>query len=419
MIGKYDITSVHARQIFDSRGNPTIECDVHCGKGFGRAAVPAGASTGKHEALELRDKTRAYYGMGVQKAIDNIHQLIAPKLIGKDVRDQDGIDKLMISIDGTPNKKRLGANAMLAVSLACCKAAASAKEAGVYEHIGQIYTHYEPHYVTPVPFFNIINGGRHANNKLSIQEFLLVPKAKTFTEAMRIGTEVYHELKLLLDKKFGAVGVGDEGGFAPPLKKTTEALDFIMKAAKASGHSKDTALAMDAAASEFYKSKKYKLDGKQMGTDRLIKFYEKLVADYPIVSIEDPFQQDDYKAFARLTELMGEDVQIIGDDIFVTNTERIKEGIRRRAANAVLLKVNQIGTLTETFEAAELARHSGYRLMVSHRSGETTDDFIADLAVGIEAKEIKAGAPCRGERLAKYNQLLRIEEQGVPYAKWF
>ena len=419
MIGKYDITSVRARQIFDSRGKPTIECDVSCGKGFGRASVPSGASTGKHEALELRDKGKAYHGKGVTKAVDNIHQLVAPKLIAKDVRDQDGIDKLMINIDGSANKRNLGANAMLAVSIACCKAAASAKEVAVYEHIGQIYTHYEPVYHTPVPFFNIINGGKHSNNKLDVQEFMLVPKAKTFAEAMRIGTETYYELRKLLEKKFGVVGVGDEGGFSPPLKKTTEALDFILKAAKSAGHSKNIAIALDVAASEFYKSKKYRIDGKQLAPTKLMDYYESLVTKYPIISIEDPFHQDDFKSFSDLTVRIGESVQVVGDDLFVTSTQRLKEGIRTSAGNAMILKVNQIGTLTEAFEAAGLASHSKYKIMVSHRSGDTTDDFIADLAVGIEAKQIKAGAPCRGERLAKYNQLLRIEEQGIDYAEWF
>ncbi|MCK4327878.1 MAG: phosphopyruvate hydratase [Candidatus Diapherotrites archaeon] len=419
MIGKYDITSVRARQIFDSRGNPTIECDVSCGKGFGRASVPSGASTGKHEALELRDKGKAYHGKGVLKAIDNIHQLVAPKLIAKDVRDQDGIDKLMINVDGSANKRNLGANATLAVSIACCKAAASAKEAAVYEHIGQIYTHYEPTYHTPVPFFNIINGGKHSNNKLDVQEFMIVPKAKTFGEAMRIGSETYYELKKLLEKKFGVVGVGDEGGFSPPLKKTSEAIDFIMKAAKSAGHSKNVSIALDVAASEFYKSKRYRIDGKQLPPTKLMDYYEKLVESYPIVSIEDPFHEDDFKSFAGLTERIGQEVQIVGDDLFVTSTQRLKEGIRMCAGNAMILKVNQIGTLTEAFEAAGLAFHSSYQVMVSHRSADTTDSFIADLAVGIEAKQIKSGAPCRGERLAKYNQLLRIEEQGVPYAEWF
>ncbi|MBN3036846.1 MAG: phosphopyruvate hydratase [Candidatus Diapherotrites archaeon] len=416
MIGKYEITDIKARQILDSRGNPTVECWVKTGKGTGIASVPSGASTGKHEAVELRDGEKEYNGLGVTKAVKNISRIEA-KLMGHDARDQDGIDRIMMEMDGTPNKSHLGANATLAVSMAVCRAAASSKEGEVYDHIGIIYG--ARNFVLPVPFFNVINGGQHAGNALDIQEFMIAPiGAESFSEALRIGSEVHHSLKGILHSKYGvnAVNVGDEGGFAPPMKKSKEALDALVAAVKKSGHYKKVGICMDAAATSFQKGKKYKLDGKVMDAEGLTEYYESLAAKYPIIAIEDPFGEDDYDAFAMLTERIGENVQITGDDIFVTNNERLKDGIMCRAGNALLLKLNQIGTIIEAFDAAHLARHAGYSIMVSHRSGETCDPFIADLAVGIGCGQIKAGAPCRGERLAKYNQLLRIEEHDLPYA---
>jgi len=420
MIGKYDITSVKSRQILDSRGNPTVECDVYCGKGFGRASVPSGASTGSHEAVELRDGYKDYHGLGVLKAVENV-MLIGQKLVGQDVRDQAGIDRISKDLDGTPDRSKLGANALLAVSIAVNKAAASAKEAMVYEHIGHIYTHSEPRYCTPVPFMNVINGGAHAGNKLDIQEFMIVPRAQSFSDALRFGTETYHELKNLIGKKHGkeATNVGDEGGFAPPLTKTEEALDFLVKAAKKAGHAKDIFIAMDCAANHYYRKGKYKLNRKTFTPEKLIKYYSKLVEDYPIVSIEDPFHEEDYASFSALTAAIGEKVQVVGDDLFVSKESRVRDGIREQSANCVLLKPNQVGTVIDAFQTAQLASHSNFGVMVSHRSGETCDDFIADLAVGIGCKQIKTGAPCRGERLAKYNELLRIEEQDVEHAEWF
>ncbi len=420
MIGKYDITSVKARQILDSRGNPTVECDVYCGKGFGRASVPSGVSTGSHEAKELRDGYKDYNGLGVLKAVENT-MLIGQKLIGQDVRDQSGIDRTSKDMDGTPDRSNLGSNALLAVSIAANKAAASAKEAMVFEHIGHIFTHAEPVYATPVPFFNVINGGAHAGNKLDIQEFMLVPKAKTFSEALRISTETYHALKKVIAKKYGAeaTNVGDEGGFAPPLKKTEEALKLLQSAVRKAGHTKQISFALDCAANHFHKNGKYRLDGKTMAPEKLIKYYTKLVDDYPIVSIEDPFHEDDYPSFTALTKAIGDRIQIVGDDLFVSQESRVRQGISEQAGNCVLLKPNQVGTITDAFQTAQLANQSNFGVMISHRSGETCDDFIADLAVGMGCKQIKAGAPCRGERLAKYNELLRIEEVGIEHVEWF
>ncbi|MCD6414527.1 MAG: phosphopyruvate hydratase [Candidatus Diapherotrites archaeon] len=417
MVRKYEIIGLDARQVFDSRGNPTIECTVNVGKGAGSARVPSGASTGKHEAIELRDGGKEYNGKGVSKAIANINKIIAPQLIGMDVRGQEEIDKILIELDGTPNKSRLGANATTAVSLACCRAAANAKQIGLYHHIGSISHEWE--FKVPVPFFNIINGGVHSGSKLAVQEFMLAPKTKSFAKAMEVGVEVYHELGEMLKKKYGksATNVGDEGGFAPPISKTEEAIKLILKAVKASGHEDEAYLSLDVAASEIFKKGKYHIDGKALSADGLLKFYEKLIQNYPIMNIEDPFYEEDFKEFAKMTDAM--DIQVTGDDIFVTNVERIKHGIQVRACNALLLKVNQIGTLTEAIQAAKMAQQSDYRIMVSHRSGETSDPFIADLAVGIGAEQIKSGAPCRSERLAKYNRLLEIEREGVSYVGWF
>ncbi|MCD6522526.1 MAG: phosphopyruvate hydratase [Candidatus Diapherotrites archaeon] len=419
MIGKYEITAVRARQIFDSRGNPTIEVDVQSGKGFGRASVPSGVSKGKLEAVELRDGGKAYNGLGVLKAVENI-KMIEKELLGRDCRDQEGIDHLLIELDGTKNKSHLGANTILAVSMACAKAAASSKECWLYEHLSPIYEHAGIEFKMPIPFFNVINGGKHAMNKLPIQEFMIAPiGAESFSEAMRISTETYHALKSILQSKFknAAIGVGDEGGFVAPIKTAEEALKLLEAAVKKAGHKKKVAFAMDVAASSLYKSKKYNMGTKKMSSEQLLKYYIKLVEKYPIINIEDPFHEQDFDSFAALVEAIGENVQITGDDIFVTNAERIVLGIRKRAANALLLKLNQVGTVSEAMSAARMADRAGWNIMVSHRSGETCDSFISDFAVAIGAKQIKAGAPCRGERLAKYNQLLRIEEHTqAPYA---
>ncbi len=422
MLDKYVILDVKARQILDSRGNPTVECDVTTRGGFGRAAVPSGKSRGRHEALELRDGGKAWHGKGVTKAVDNVNKIIAMKVMDMDSRDQEGIDFAMRNLDGTPNKSRLGANAILSVSMASAVAAANTKGQALYKHLNSLFG--SPEMVLPVPFFNIINGGEHAGNKLAIQEFMIAPiGAKSFSNALRIGSEVYHTLKSLLEDKYGktAVNVGDEGGFAPPMKKTKEALDMLVKAVEKTGYDKEIKLSIDAAASSFFNGKYYVIDGKRMKTEKLKTFYEKIASDYPIINIEDPFQEEDFNAFSELVESIGSDVQVTGDDIFVTNPERIKKGILHNSANALLLKLNQIGTLTEAFQAAQLAYDNKWFVMVSHRSGETEDTFISDLAVAISCGEIKAGAPARGERTAKYNRLLRIEEDGLDYAgkRWF
>jgi enolase len=411
---RFKISKVAAREILDSRGNPTIEVDVLTkGGGFGRACVPSGVSVGAFEALELRDgdETR-YRGNGVLKAAANVNEIIAPAIIGCDSRDQKLIDLKMIEIDGTDNKSRLGANAVLGVSLAVAKAAAGTAGMPLFAYLGG-----EKACVMPVPLMNVINGGRHAGNELKLQEFMILPiGADSFREALRMGVEIYHSLKDILKKEYGpsATNVGDEGGFAPPIKFTRQALDILLKAIDAAGFTqgRDVILANDAAASEFYdeKKKKYDIDGKQLSANELIDFYVDLVNDYPIRSIEDPFQEEDFENTAELTKKIGRKVQIVGDDIFATNMKRLKRGIEMGAANALLLKVNQIGTLTEALEAASLSLKSGYKVIVSHRSGETEDQTIADIAVGINSGQIKAGAPARGERTAKYNQLLRIEE---------
>ncbi len=419
MLDRYEITSVKARQVLDSRGNPTVECDIRTrGGGFGRAIVPSGKSTGKHEAVELRDGGLDWNGKGVSKAVKNVNDIIAPKIVGTDCRNQEALDYTLIALDGTPNKAKLGANAILSVSLANAVAAASTKDTPLYYHLNALFG--KPEMTLPVPFFNILNGGEHAGNKLAIQEFMIAPiGAKTFSEALKMGVEVYHELRTILIEKYGktAVNVGDEGGFAPPLKKTKDALDLIMEAIHRQGYENEIRLSIDAAASTFWTGKYYKIDGKRMKTERLLKFYTDLIEEYPIINIEDPFHEEDFDSFSMLTERVGKDVQITGDDLFVTNPRRIEQGIIRKSANAILLKLNQIGTLTEAFQAARLAYDNDWYVMVSHRSGDTEDTFIADLAVAISCGEIKAGAPARGERTAKYNRLLRIEEEtGFNYA---
>ncbi|MFO8015483.1 MAG: phosphopyruvate hydratase [Candidatus Woesearchaeota archaeon] len=402
------ITKVKAREILDSRGNPTVEAEVHTKGGVGREEVPSGASTGVHEALELRDNTSRYDGKGVLKAVRNVNEKISRKLKGMDVRNQEEIDEAMLDLDGTKNKSRLGANAILGASLACARCSSAVQKKPLYTILGGKN-------IMPIPFMNIINGGKHADNRLSIQEFMIAPMAKTFSERLRLGAETYHELKRRIAKKYGkdSTNVGDEGGFAPNLKTTREALDLLMETMEALGHENHIRIAMDAAASEFYNKKKesYHVDGKRMGREKLISFYEGLIYDYPIVSLEDPFDQDDLMPHSELMERCVRKVQIVGDDLLVTNPARIRMALKRKLCNALLLKVNQIGTLTEAKEAAKLAMDNRWDVMVSHRSGETSGNFIADLAVGLGTGQIKSGAPCRSERLAKYNQLLRIEEE--------
>jgi len=398
---------VKGREILDSRGNPSIEVEVFTDCGFGRAMVPSGASTGAYEALELRDKESRYGGKGVTKAVNNVNNIISDCIVGIDVRAQRDVDRLLTELDGTPNKSNLGANAILGVSIAVARAAANSIDVPLFQYLGgsNVYT-------LPVPVMNVINGGRHAGNELSIQEFHILPiGAETFSEALRIGVETYHELENVLRASYGpgATNVGDEGGFAPFLTTTSEAFDAIMKAVDIAGYDKEIRLGMDCAASEFFKAGKYTLDGKTFSNIELMDYYEQLVNSYPIVLIEDPFEQDSYDDFARLTSRFSPEV-IVGDDIFVTNTDRLAKGIEMCAANSLLLKLNQIGTISEAFDAATLAFRNGYSVVVSHRSGETEDSTIADVSVALGSEFIKTGAPARSDRNAKYNQLLRIEE---------
>jgi enolase len=403
----YLIKSLNAREILDSRGNPTLEVEVKTRGGYcGRAAVPSGASTGLYEAVELRDRDERFHGKGLLKAIKNIKREISKKLIDLDVREQKKIDEIMISLDGTSNKKRLGGNTILGVSLACAKAAAIHEGLELYEYINSEAS------LMPLPFFNVINGGKHAGNELDFQEFMIVPSgAETFREALRMGSETYHVLKKQLRRKYGenAINVGDEGGFTPPINDTEEAIIALIEAIEEVGYKGKIELAMDIAASTFFKKDKYLIENKVLSTDEIINFYFELVKKYPIISIEDPLEENDFKGFAKLSKKIP--IQIIGDDIYVTNPKRLKKGINIGAGNTLLLKVNQIGTLTEALEAAKIAKDNNWGIQVSHRSGETEDTFIADLAVGIESGQIKAGAPARGERTSKYNRLLRIEDK--------
>ncbi|MCD6548319.1 MAG: phosphopyruvate hydratase [Thermodesulfobacterium sp.] len=407
------ISHIKAREILDSRGNPTIEVEVWLESGFfGRVSIPSGASTGKHEALELRDKdSQRYYGKGVQKGVFNVNEIIAPQLEGLESSRQIEIDQMLCELDGTENKSKLGANAILGVSLACAKATAEEFGMPLFAYIGGLRAR-----TLPVPFMNVINGGVHADNPLDFQEFMIVPwGANSFSNALRMGAETYHALKSVLKEKKLNVSVGDEGGFAPQIKSPEEALDYLIKAIEKAGYKpeEDIAIAMDVAASELYEGKGiYKLPGlgKKMDREELLKSYEKLVTKYPIISIEDPFSEDDPEGFKLITQSLGDKIQIVGDDIFVTNPKRIKWGIEEKLANAVLIKPNQIGTLTETISAVELAYKNNWNCMISHRSGETEDTFIADLAVALNTGQIKTGAPARSERVAKFNQLLRIEE---------
>ncbi len=407
------IIHIHAREIIDSRGNPTIEVDVGLEDGsFGRAGVPSGASTGTLEALELRDGNKKRYGgKGVQKAVANVNGEIADALIGMDAEDQLKIDQSMLELDGTENKSRLGANAILGVSLATAKAAADAVNLPLYRYVGGAGAH-----VLPVPLMNIINGGQHADNKLDIQEFMIMPlSAETMRDAIRMGAEIFHELKKRLSDDGLNTSVGDEGGFAPKIGKAEEALSYIMKAIEGAGYraGEDVVLALDVAASEFYEDGKYILEGENKSLDfgKLLKYYENLVSKYPIISIEDPMAEDDHLGWKEMTALLGSRVQLVGDDLFVTNPEILARGIEDGLANALLVKVNQIGTLSETLQAVEMAHRAGYRAILSHRSGETEDTTIAHLAVATNCGQIKTGSLSRSDRLAKYNELIRIEEE--------
>jgi enolase len=417
----FEIKKIRARQIMDSRGNPTVECEITLSGGSeSRAAVPSGASTGRHEALELRDGGRDYMGKGVMNAVRNVNEIIAPALAGMDAREQEALDKKMIALDGTSNKAKLGANAILAVSMAAAGAAAEQKKVPLYEHLRAISRQPAADYRLPRPMMNIINGGAHADNGLDVQEFMFIPIVSSETRAIKIGSEIFHNLKAILKKRGLATNVGDEGGFAPDLKTTREALDTIAEAVKAAGYEpgKDVAFAMDAAASEFLRNGAYEFEGQRMSSDQMIEFYENLVREHPIISIEDGLSEDDWVGWKKLTERLGGQVQLVGDDLFVTNPERLRRGIDTGAANAILVKMNQIGTLTETFAAAQMAREAGYGVVISHRSGETEDTTIADLAVAINAGQIKTGSMSRTDRMAKYNQLLRIEEQLGSGAKY-
>lgn len=419
------ITKVFARYVYDSRGNPTVEVDVHTEKGLFRSIVPSGASTGIHEALELRDGDKSkWLGKGVTKAIANVNEIIAPALISAnlDVVDQAKVDEFLLSLDGTPNKSKLGANAILGVSLAVAKAGAAEKNVPLYQHLAELSGKKTDKFVLPVPFQNVLNGGSHAGGALAFQEFMIVPTgAPTFSEALRIGSEVYHNLKSITKKKYGqsAGNVGDEGGVAPDIGSPKEALDLITDAIEAAGYTGKVGIALDVASSEFFKDGKYDLDFKNPNSDpskwlsgeELGALYEELVEKYPIVSIEDPFAEDDWEAWVKFYAKIGDKVQIVGDDLTVTNPIRIKTAIEKKAANNLLLKVNQIGSLTESIQAANDSYAADWGVMVSHRSGETEDTFIADLSVGLRSGQIKTGAPARSERLAKLNQILRIEEE--------
>lgn len=405
------IIDVAAREILDSRGNPTVEVDVVLESGaFGRAAVPSGASTGKFEAVELRDgNKKRYMGKGVLKAVKNVHEKISPEIVGLDSSEQVFIDNLMIEIDGTNNKGSLGANAILGVSLALAKAAAEESGLPLYRYIGGANAK-----TLPVPMMNIINGGAHADNNLDIQEFMIVPAgAERFSDSLRMGVEVFHSLKAILKKKGLNTAVGDEGGFAPQLGSNREAIDIILQAIEAAGFKagKDVLIALDCASSELYKDGNYTLEGKKLSSEKMAGYLEGIVNDYPVISIEDGFSEDDWKGWKLLTDKVGKKCQLVGDDLFVTNVTRLKKGIESGVANSILVKVNQIGTLTETLDAIEMAKRAGYTAVISHRSGETEDSTIADIAVATNAGQIKTGSASRTDRLAKYNQLLRIEEE--------
>ena len=399
------ITNLYAREILDSRGNPTVECELTTENFTVRASVPSGASTGTNEALELRDGDSRYHGKGVTKAVNNVNTIIKNALIGKDL-NQKVLDNLLLELDGTKNKTNLGANAILSVSLCIMKAIAKSQNKDIYELFDGPYT-------MPYPMMNIINGGVHATSSLEIQEFMIVPNQSTFKERLRCGAEVFQTLKSILKQNSFSTSVGDEGGFAPTFKTIEEALDYIMLAIKESGYipGKDVNLALDAAASEFYKEGKYTINKKELTKEELINYYIKLTETYPIISIEDAFSEDDIGSIKKLTELIGNKIMLVGDDYFVTNIEYLQKGITEKYNNAILLKANQIGTITEMLETIKLAKNSGFKTIISHRSGETEDTFISQMAVGLNLGYIKTGSLCRGERIAKYNELLRIEEK--------
>lgn len=424
------IQKIHARMIFDSRGNPTVEVDLTTEKGTFRAAVPSGASTGTHEAVELRDEDKSnFLGKGVTKAIKNVNDELAPKLIAKNLKvtQQGDIDQFMIDLDGTPNKGRLGANAILGISMAVAKAAAAEQGMPLYRYLAHLAGNQK--LILPVPSFNVINGGSHAGNRLAMQEFMVMPTgASNFSEAMKMGSEIYQHLKKIIQDRYGksAVGVGDEGGFAPDITEGRDALQLIKDAIEKAGYSGKVQISMDPASSEFWKeeAKAYDMDFKNKDSDKskwlsgqqLADLYKSFIKDFGVISIEDPFEQDDWETWVKLTADVS--IQVMGDDLTVTNPQRIQMALDKKACNCLLLKVNQIGSVTESIKAAQMARSNGWGVMVSHRSGETEDSFIADLVVGLGVGQIKSGAPCRSERLAKYNQLLRIEEELGPQAKY-
>ena len=401
-----DIEAVEARQILDSRGNPTVEVDVRLESGaFGRAAVPSGASTGVHEAVELRDGGADYGGKGVSKAVAHVDGEIAEAVRGVDAADQEGLDRRLIDLDGTPNKGRLGANAILGVSLATAKAAAAGAGVSLFRYLGG-----ESADTLPVPMLNVVNGGAHAQNSIDLQEFMVVPAGATsFAEAVQIGSEVFHSLRGLLHERGFATAVGDEGGFAPDLESSEQAIEVVLEAAERAGRRESVAIALDPAATEVWSEGAYRFEGRELGSPEMAEFWAGILDGYPIVSIEDPLAEDEWTSWAELTARLGDRVQLVGDDLFVTNPERLRRGIDEHVANAILVKVNQIGTLTETLEAIRLAQANGYAAVISHRSGETEDTTIADLAVATGAGQIKTGAPSRTDRVAKYNRLLRIE----------
>jgi len=407
------INDIFAREILDSRGNPTVEVEVVLESGArGRAAVPSGASTGAHEAIELRDNDpNRYLGKGVQEAVNNVNSIIAPEIVGMNALEQRAVDQQLIELDGTPNKSKLGANAILGVSLAVAKAAAAALDLPLYRYLGGVNAH-----TLPVPLMNILNGGKHADNNVDIQEFMILPVgAETFAEALRMGAEVFHHLKAVLKSKGLSTTVGDEGGFAPNLRSNVEAIEVILEAITKAGYQpgKDVFLGLDVAATELYKDGKYVFAGEGVTrtSEEMVEFYASLAEQYPLISLEDGLAEDDWEGWQLLTKRLGDKIQLVGDDLFVTNTERLRQGIEKGVANSILIKVNQIGTLTETLEAIEMAQRAGYTAIVSHRSGETEDTTIADIVVATNAGQIKTGAPSRTDRVAKYNQLLRIEEE--------
>ena len=422
MFRNLPITDIYAREILDSRGNPTIEVEVLAGENFvGRAQIPSGASTGQYEAVELRDGEERYRGMGVEQAVNHVNDRIAREILGMNVFEQCEIDRMLIQLDGTENKSGLGANAMLGVSLATARAAAEALHIPLYRYLGGVHAK-----KMPVPMMNILNGGRHADNTIDIQEFMIMPVgACCFREGLRMCAEIYHELKRILKKKGFATAVGDEGGFAPDLLDAKEALRMIVKAIGKAGYrpGEEVVIALDVAATELYnrefKTYVFAGEGKQAGhgvirsSEEMIDYYQELISEFPIVSIEDPLDEEDWEGWELITARLGQDIQLVGDDLFVTNTRRLKRGIEKHVANAIHVKANQIGTLTEALDAVEMAQNAGYKTIISHRSGETEDSTIADIAVAVNAGQIKTGAPCRSERVAKYNQLLRIEENLV------